>query len=112
MLVFKRPLIAPLIVSAVVDAVCETEILVVVPLVRENLLPVMRPVLSMVKRVEVTPAAVVEPIAKRYGLLIVLEAWIESCAKGVVEASPRLPTVESKKRPASPALPKRIVEDA
>ena len=54
---------------------------------------VVRPVFSILKRVETTDAAVVDPIAKSVVPLAIAPAWIESLAKGDVVPIPTLPVV-------------------
>lgn len=56
-------------------------------------LEVMRPALSILKSVEVTPAAVVEPIEKRFMFVAVEVAWRERSANGVEVPIPVRPVL-------------------
>ena len=76
---------------------------------------VMVPSLAMLKRLEVTPAAVVEPIVKRFTLVIVEVASMEKRDAGVLDPIPTLPSffttnsVEVAVPPVVEAISKSVV---
>ena len=90
--------------------------LVVVPLWREKVPPVMRPVFEMVKSVVVAKAAVEEEMAKRVVgttvLPVVEAAKIERSAYGEEVPIPKVPSWELKVSVVVPVAPKRTVEEA
>ena len=65
-----------------------------------------------VKKLEVAKALVVEPMVNRFKAFEVEAAKMETREAGVVVPMPRKPVLESKVKPATPALPKRMVEEA
>lgn len=89
---------------------------VVVPLCSEKFPPVTRPVLEIVKRVEVAKEAVEEEIAKSVVgttvLPVVDAAKSESIAYGEEVPIPRAPSCELNVKVVEPAEPKRTVLEA